>query len=76
MMKAKLAKRSTPDPQNVWTGETIGYPTLFPLQTVKVLAAKNTILVLDKANRKLWQSKLNYNLHGGLDSLEERESPT
>jgi hypothetical protein len=64
-----------PDPQNVFIGETTGYPTLYPLQTVKILAAKNSILVLDKANRKLWQSKLNYNFNGGLDSLEEGSSP-
>src|SRR5262249_30896760 len=45
-----------------WSGEVIGFPALFPLQTVSVLAANKMIFVFDKSNKKLWQSQLNYNV--------------
>src|SRR5205814_5412237 len=38
-----------------WTGEVVGHPAVFPLQTVNVLAANKTVIVVDKANKKLWQ---------------------
>jgi len=60
---------------DIWTGEVIGYPSLFPLQTVNVLAANKLILVFDKSNKKLWQSALNFNLSGGLEALDPDNAP-
>ena len=53
-----------------WTGEVVGPPRLFPLQTVNVLAAGKMILVFDKAGKKLWQSTLSFDLPGGAGSTE------
>ena len=47
-----------------WKGETIGRPSLFPLQTVNVIAANKSLIVLDKNNRKLWTSALTFNVAG------------
>jgi outer membrane protein assembly factor BamB len=51
----------TPD----WTGEVAGSPQLFPLKTVNVIAAGKTVIVLDKANKKLWQTTLTYSIPRG-----------
>lgn len=51
----------TPD----WTGEVVGPPQLFPLKTVNVLVAGRTVIVLDPANKKLWQTALTYPLAMG-----------
>ena len=48
-----------------WTGEVVGPPQLFVLKTVNVIAAGKTIIVLDKANKKLWQSALTYTVPAG-----------
>jgi hypothetical protein len=64
-----------PDGQDLWTGEVVGPPHLYPLQTLKVLGAGKTIIVFDRDNRKLWQSTLNYNLAGGMNDLDEESSP-
>jgi len=53
------------------TGEVVGLPQLFPLKTVDVLAAGKSILVFNKTNKKLWESKLNYSVSGGADPLTE-----
>jgi len=45
-----------------WTGEVVGTPALLALETVNVLAANKTLIVFDKANKKLWQTTLNFNL--------------
>ena len=55
-----------------WTGEVIGPPSLYPLDTVNVLAADKLIIVFDKENKKLWQSALNFNLVGDLSALDQR----
>jgi len=60
---------------DVWTGEVIGNPSLFPLQSVNVLAANKQIIVFDKSNKKLWQSPLNFNLSGALEALDPQNSP-
>ncbi len=49
-----------------WTGEVTGPPTLFPLRSVDVLIAGKGVVVLDKANKKLWEAKLNYTVAPGL----------
>ena len=46
----------TPD----WVGEVVGPPQLFVLKTVNVIAAGKGVVVLDKANKKLWQATLTY----------------
>jgi hypothetical protein len=48
-----------------WTGEVVGPPQLFVLKTVNVIAAGKTIIVLDKNNKKLWQSALTYIVPAG-----------
>jgi hypothetical protein len=58
-----------------WSGEVIGPPTLFPLETVKVLAANKMIIVFDKANQKLWQSSLTHSVRGDLSQLDEENTP-
>ena len=50
-----------------WTGEVTGPPSVFPLKTVNVLTANQTLIVLDKSNQKLWQAALTYNVTGGAD---------
>ena len=50
---------------DVWSGEVIGRPSLFPLTTVNVLTANKTVVLLDKSNKKLWQATLSYNVSGG-----------
>ena len=61
-----------PGAREGWSGEVIGSPGLFPLQTVNVVGAKKTLIVFDKANKKLWQNTLNYDLaadHAAFDEL-------
>ena len=60
----------TPD----WTGEVIGPPQVFPLKTVNVIAAGKTVIVLDKANKKLWQATLTYSIPAGGGGLFRGES--
>ena len=48
-----------------WKGEVIGPPALHPLETVNVISAGKTLIVLDKANKKLWQSTLTYDVPTG-----------
>lgn len=54
-----------------WSGEVVGPPRLFPLSTVTVLAANKSVVVLDKENRKLWQSSLAYNVRPGPEALDQ-----
>ncbi len=48
-----------------WTGEVVGPPQLIVLQTVNVIAAGKSVIVLDKANKKLWQAALTYSVPAG-----------
>ncbi|HSY20048.1 MAG TPA: PQQ-binding-like beta-propeller repeat protein [Candidatus Acidoferrales bacterium] len=48
-----------------WTGEVTGPPHLFVLKTVNVIAAGKSVIVLDKTNKKLWQTSLTYAVSGG-----------
>jgi hypothetical protein len=63
-----------PGSDNAWIGEVIGPPRLYPLDSVNVLAAEKLIIVFDKANKKLWQSTLSYNVKPGLATLDEESS--
>ncbi|HYG34755.1 MAG TPA: hypothetical protein VEC99_08230, partial [Clostridia bacterium] len=60
-----------PGVEGSWTGEVIGPPKLFPLQTVNVLAAHKMIIVLDQNNKKVWQNSLNYNITADWTGLDE-----
>ncbi len=59
----------------VWSGEVIGFPSLFPLATVNVLAANKTVLVFDQACKKLWEATLRYNVSGGHAALDPDHAP-
>ena len=48
-----------------WTGEVVGPPELHVLKTVNVIAAGKTVIVLDKTNKKLWDTTLTYNVSSG-----------
>ena len=48
-----------------WTGEVTGPPQLFVLKTVNVIAAGKNLVILDKANKKLWSTTLTYPVSGG-----------
>jgi len=67
-----LVTLRSPGGPEAWSGEVVGSPALFPLQTVNVLAANKLVMVFDKANKKLWQSSLSFNLpfgpRGGADA--------
>src|SRR5258708_8993173 len=52
----RLLAKGTPD----WTGEVIGPPEFIPLKTVDLVAAGNSLFVLNKENKKLWEAKLTY----------------
>jgi len=73
-LKRWLAK-DAPD----WTGEVIGPPAFFALKTVGVLVAGKSVRVFDPANKKLWESKLNYAIVKGVgpggDPLAEEGAP-
>jgi hypothetical protein len=58
-----------------WTGQVIGPPALFPLKTVNVLAAGKTLIVFDKANKKLWLAPLTYNVPAGNGAVNGETSP-
>src|SRR5581483_6994102 len=45
-----------------WTGEVIGAPRLFPLESVNVIAGGQSIVVLDKSNKKIWQADLQHDI--------------
>ena len=63
-----------PGTDSAWTGEVVGPPKLYPLDSVSVVAADKLIIVLDQANKKLWQSTLSYNVVPGLAALDEESA--
>jgi hypothetical protein len=65
-----LVKLQAPDAKEGWSAEVVGPPSLFPLETVNVVTANKLIIVLDKANNKLWQSTLSYNVNPNLGAGE------
>ena len=60
-----------PGASSGWSSEAVGSPGLYPLDSVTVLTAEKQIIVLDKENKKLWQSGLNYNVVDGLASTDQ-----
>jgi outer membrane protein assembly factor BamB len=57
-------KRSGTDAMEVKM-EVVGSPEFFPLTTVDLLVAGQLLTVLDKAGKKLWESKLNFEIVRG-----------
>ncbi len=47
---------SVPD----WEGEVIGEPSIYPQPSVTVITAGKSLIVLDRTNKKKWDSTLNY----------------
>jgi hypothetical protein len=43
-----------------WSGEIIGPPAFHSLKTVDVVTGVRSVTVIDKANKKLWESKLTH----------------
>jgi outer membrane protein assembly factor BamB len=68
-------KLKSPEGGEGWTGEVIGFPELIPLKTVSVLIADKTMMVFDKAYKKLWQTTLNYPVSGWMGALEGENAP-
>jgi len=64
-----------PDAKESWRAEVVGPPSFFPLQTVNVVTANKMIVVLDKANNKLWQSSLSYNVNPNLGAGQGETGP-
>jgi len=63
-----------PGIEQTWTGEVIGPPRLYPLDTVSVIAANESIIVLHKNNRQLWQGSLTYNVRGEIEALDPSQA--
>lgn len=43
-----------------WQGEVIGVPSIYPQPSVTVVTGGKSLIVLDKSNKKKWESALNY----------------
>ena len=60
-----------PDAKDVpdWVGEVVGHPAIIEQKTVTIITGLQTLVVIDKNNKKLWEANLTYNIgHGsGLD---------
>jgi len=54
-----------PHAEAEWSGEVVGPPRLLPLETVNILVANKTIVVLDKSGKKMWESSLAFNIPEG-----------
>ena len=48
-----------------WTGEVTGSPQFFPLKTVHILVAGDSVFAFDKNLKKLWDGKLSSKVIGG-----------
>jgi hypothetical protein len=59
LYEVRLRRWTAPQPVE-WTSQVIGAPSFFPLSTVDLLVAGNNLVVFDKQNRKLFESKLTY----------------
>jgi len=56
---------------SLWTGEVAGQPWVYPLKSVNVITAGKQVIVLDKSNRKLWESTLANNINTEAALLSE-----
>ena len=47
-----------------WEGEVVGEPSIYPQPSVTVVTGGKSLIVLDKSNKKKWESALNYPIAG------------
>ena len=47
-----------------WEGEVVGSPSVYPQPSVTIITAGKSLIVLDKTNKKKWDSTLNYPIAG------------
>ena len=58
-----------------WQGEVVGQPAFFALTTVDLLTAGPNLIVFDKQNKKLFESKLSYPVSGRFIEGEMADHP-
>jgi outer membrane protein assembly factor BamB len=58
----------------VWTGEVVGPPKVYPLESVTVLAGDKTLIVLNETDQKLWQSTLAFKVPAEMNALDEESA--
>lgn len=68
-VKVHVGGKELPD----WEGEFVGKAAVYPQQTVNVVVGGKTLIVLDKSNKKKWESTLSYPLSGGGSYFEDDE---
>ncbi len=56
LVSVSSGNNTTPD----WEGEVVGSPSIYPQPNVTVITAGKSLIVLDKSNKKKWDSTLNY----------------
>jgi hypothetical protein len=55
-----------------WTGEVVGVPSVIEQKTVTIITGLQSLVVLDKNNKKLWETELAYNV-GHSSGLDEND---
>jgi len=58
-----------------WKSEMIGPPSVYPLDTVNVVAANKTVFVFDKLNKLLWAVTNTFNMAGDHAALDPANAP-
>lgn len=69
LVKVHVGGKDVPD----WEGEVIGKASVYPQQTVNAVVGGKTLIVLDKSNKKQWESTLTYPVAGGGSFFEDDE---
>jgi outer membrane protein assembly factor BamB len=69
LVKVHVGGKDVPD----WEGEVVGSASVYPQQTVNAVVAGKTLIVLDKSNKKKWESTLTYPVSGGGSFFEDDE---
>jgi hypothetical protein len=57
-----------------WEGEVVGSPSIYPQPSVTIITAGKSFVVLDKSNKKKWDSTLNYPIAERYGSIADSES--
>ena len=69
-------KLQNPGDEGGWTGEIVGPPALFPLDSVYVLTANKSMIVFDKNYKKLWEAPLQFNVgRYDMSTLDTENAP-
>lgn len=69
LAKVHIGGKDVPD----WEGEFVGKAAVYPQPSVNVIVGGKTLVVLDKSNKKKWESTLSYPLSGGGTYFEDDE---